>query len=135
MSAITEALPRLMTEEGFRGTVYKDTRGIDTIGYGFAIQSGISKYAAAKLLEAQVTELDATLAGYLWYQAANDVRKSVFLDLAINGGLHGLLAFPLLLAAAARDDWEGAAAQCAVTNPELKGRYERLAELLRTGVS
>ncbi len=135
MSAVTEVMPRLQVEEGFRGHKYLDTKGIETIGYGFNISAGISKYCAAKLLEAQVTELDATLAAYAWYQAANDVRKSVFLDIATNAGLSGLLHFPLMLAAAARDDWEGAAAQCQVTNPELKGRYDRLAELLRTGVS
>lgn len=59
----------------------------------------------------------------------------MFLDIAQNGGLTGLLHFPLMLAAASRDDWEGAAAQCHVTNSELAGRYAKLAELLRTGVS
>ncbi len=135
MSAITEALPRLQTDEGFRALPYKDTRGHTTVGWGFNVDAGISKYAATALLTAQATEIDATLAGFPWYAAANDVRKSVFLEIAFNSGIHGLLAFPQMLAAAARDDWEGAAAQCQVSNPELKGRYDRLAELLRTGVS
>lgn len=135
MSAIDIVIPRLQTEEGFRATVYKDTRGIDTVGFGWAIQSGLTRYTAAALLRAQVTELDATLVGYAWYQAANDVRKSVFLDIATNAGLSGLLHFPHMLSAAATGDWEVAAAQCQVTNPELKGRYAKLAELLRTGVS
>jgi lysozyme len=133
MSAITEALPRLQLEEGFRSLPYKDTQGHVTLGFGFNVDAGITRYAATALLNAQVTELDVTLAGFPWYQGANDVRKSVFLDIAFNSGLHGLLAFPLLLAAAARADWEGAAAQCKVKEPELAARYARLAELLRTG--
>jgi lysozyme len=133
MSAVDIVLPRLQTEEGFRASVYRDTQGHQTLGFGFNVDAGISKYAATALLNAQITELDATLAGFPWYVNANDVRKSVFLDLAFNGGLHGLLGFPLLLAAAARDDWEGAAAQCQVKNPELASRYAKLAELLRTG--
>lgn len=135
MSAIAEACGRLQTEEGFRSLPYKDTRGNLTVGYGLNISAGLTKYSAAALLTAQVIELDATLIGFPWYQAANDVRKSVFLDIAFNGGLHGLLGFPHMLSAAATGDWEVAASQCQVTNPELKGRYAKLAELLRTGVS
>lgn len=133
MSAIDQALDRLKTEEGFRALPYKDSQGHTTLGYGLNVDSGISKYAAAALLNAQVAELDATLAGFPWYQTANDVRKSVFLDIAFNDGLHGLLAFPQMLAAAARADWEGAAAQCAVKEPELAARYAALAQLLLTG--
>lgn len=133
MSAITEACSRLQSEEGFRSLPYKDTRGNLTVGYGWNISAGLTKYTAAALLTAQVMELDATLAGFPWYVNANDVRKSVFLDIAFNDGVHGLLGFPHMLSAAATGDWEIAAAQCQVTNPELKGRYDRLAELLRTG--
>jgi lysozyme len=133
MTAVDIALPRLQTEEGFRTLPYKDTQGHVSIGFGFNVDSGISKYAAAALLNAQVTELDTVLQGFPWYQAANDVRKSVFLDIAFNDGLHGLLAFPQMLAAAARDDWEEAAAQCAVKQPELAPRYAALARLLLAG--
>lgn len=133
MSAIDLALPRLETEEGFRTLVYKDTRGHSTIGYGANLDAGISKYAAAALLRAQLMELDALLAGYIWYKIANDVRKSVFLDIALNSGLGGLLHFPHMLAAAVRGDWEMAAKECQVIEPELAGRYAALAKLLLEG--
>lgn len=135
MTAIDIALPRLQTEEGFRALPYKDTEGHTTLGYGLNVDAGISKYAAGALLKAQLTELDTTLASFRWYQAANDVRKSVFIDIAFNDGVHGLLGFPHMLSAAATGDWEVASAQCHVTNPELLGRYETLAHLLLTGVS
>lgn len=133
MSAIDLALPRLETEEGFRALVYKDTRGHSSIGFGFNLDAGISKYAAAALLRAQITELDAAMAGFPWYVNANDVRRSVFVDMAFNGGLHGLLGFPHMLAAAARNDWVTAAAECKVQEPELAGRYAALAKLLLEG--
>jgi lysozyme len=135
VSAIDIALPRLQTEEGFRGLPYKDTEGHTTLGYGLNVDAGISKYAAAALLNAQLTELDATLAGFAWYQNANDVRKSVFIDVSYNSGLHGLLGFPHMLAAAAKGDWDVAADECVVTNDALWSRYAKLAKLLRTGVS
>jgi lysozyme len=135
MSAVDVALPRLKLEEGFRTLAYKDTQGHTTIGYGWNVDAGISKSAAGALLNAQLTDLDTALAGYPWYQAANDVRKSVFLDIAFNSGLHGLLGFPHMLSAAATGDWEVAAVQCQVKEPELASRYATLAQLLRTGVS
>ena len=56
MNAIDYALPRLKTEEGFRATKYTDSRGHTTIGYGFDVDAGISQFAAAALLNAQVAE-------------------------------------------------------------------------------
>ncbi len=38
-----------------------------------------------------------------------------------------------LLAALAAKDWGTASNECRVTNPELAGRYERLARILLTG--
>lgn len=134
MSAVDIALPRLKLEEGFRTLPYKDTQGHMTIGYGWNIDAGISKSAASALLTTQLTELDTALSGYPWYSPANDVRKSVFLDIAFNDGLHGLLGFPHMLSAAASGDWEVAAIQCQVKEPELAGRYAALAQLLRSGV-
>lgn len=112
---------------------YRDTRGKLTIGYGFCVDAGISKYAAAALLRAQLAELEAVLTGYTWYQVANDVRKSVFLDIAFNSGAAGLLHFPHMLAAAAESDWVTAASECKVTEPELASRYAALAKLLLEG--
>jgi lysozyme len=133
MTAVAEAALRLQTEEGFRSLPYKDTQGHTTLGYGLNVDAGISKYVAAAALVAQLTELDTTLAGYAWYKNADDVRKSVFLDVSYNSGLHGLLAFPHMLAAAALGDWPTAAAECKVQEPELAGRYAALAQLLLTG--
>lgn len=133
MSAIDIALPRLETEEGFRTLVYKDTRGHSTIGYGCNLDAGISKYAAGALLRAQITELDAAMAGFPWYINASDVRRSVFIDMAFNLGLHGLLGFPHMLSAAAQNDWATAAAECKVQEPELASRYAALAKLLLEG--
>jgi lysozyme len=133
VNAVDLALPRLKTEEGFRATKYTDTRGHLTIGYGFDVDAGISQYAASALLTAQATERHESLAVYAWYAGLDPVRQSVCLDIAFNGGLHGLLEFPHMIAALAKGDWVTAAAECKVTNPELAGRYAALAQLLLTG--
>jgi lysozyme len=135
VSAIDCMLPRLMTEEGFRALVYRDTEGHETIGYGFNISAGISKGAATALLQAQVSELHASLLLLPWYAALDEPRQGVCLDIAFNGGLHGLLGFPHMIAALQSQDWPMAASECAVTNAELAGRYRVLARILLTGVN
>jgi GH24 family phage-related lysozyme (muramidase) len=133
--AIDIAQARLQTEEGFRPTLYKDTQGHQTLGFGFNVDAGISKGCASALLQAQLNEIDAALTGFSWYASADPVRQSVFLDIALNDGVHGLLKFPHLLAAAARGDWPAAAIECHVKEPELASRYAALAKLLLTGAS
>lgn len=135
MTAIDSALPRLKTEEGFRSRVYRDTEGHQTIGYGWNIDAGITPRAAAALLQAQMEEIHETLLTYSWYANLDQARQGVCLDIAINDGLHGLLAFPSMIAALSRQDWATAQMECAVTNPELKGRYDNLGRILLTGAA
>ncbi len=135
MSAVDVALPRLKIEEGFRPKAYKDTRGFLTIGYGFNIDGGITQHAAEALLTAQADEMHVALSAFAWYEALDEVRQSVCLDMAFNLGLHGLIAgYPKMIAAIERHDFVSAATECHVSNPELSGRYQRLATLLLTGI-
>ena len=135
MSAVTVALPRIQTEEGFRALPYTDTTGHMTIGYGFNINAGISKNAAAMLVTAQLSELNSLLQDYDWYAGAGDVRAAVFLDIAYNAGLQGLVnGFPRMIAADEIGDWIDASAQCSVSDTKLNiSRYAPLRALLLTG--
>lgn len=135
MTAIDSALPRLKTEEGFRAKLYRDTEGHLTIGYGFNVDAGISERAAAVLLGEQLEELHEMLTRYSWYAALDQARQGVCLDIAFNDGLHGLLAFPNMIAALGRQDWMTAQSECHVLNPELQERYNKLASILLTGVA
>lgn len=133
MSAVELALPRLKDEEGFSAQKYIDTEGRLTIGYGFCVDAGISKSAATALLIAQAQERHDELAKLAWYQALDPPRQSVCLDIAFNGGVAGLLRFTNMIDALTKRDWARAANECRVRNPELAGRYQALAEILRTG--
>ncbi len=135
MSAVDVALPRLRQEEGFRATLYVDTEGHKTIGYGLNIDAGVSQRVAAAALQAQLEEIHEALSQYPWYAPLDPVRQSVLLDMAFNNGLAGLLHFPHMLAAISRQDWPSAATECHVQNPELAGRYQKLAQLLLTGMA
>lgn len=133
MSAVELVLPRLKVEEGFRSKVYRDTKGFQTIGYGFNVDAGITKRAASALCQAQADELHDALCVYGWYASLDEPRQSVCLDIAFNGGVDGLLGFKHMIDAIKAKDWAEAAKQCHVINPELAGRYETLAKVLLTG--
>jgi GH24 family phage-related lysozyme (muramidase) len=130
VNAIDYALPRLQLEEGFRALPYKDTQNHLTWAYGVNLEVPISKYAAGELLRAQVSERHTKLLTYAWYAALDPVRQSVCIDVDFNADL---LHFPHMIAALSRQDWPSAATECKVTNPELAGRYEKLAQLLLIG--
>jgi lysozyme len=143
VTAVAILQGRLTSEEGEKLKPYDDATGLSVVapkgnlswGRGFNLMQCGSPGLFAVMETYLLTQLDATLAGYAWYKNADDVRKSVFLDIAYNSGLHGLLGFPHMLAAAASGDWVTAAAECKVVEPELAGRYAALAQLLLTGVS
>jgi lysozyme len=133
VSAVDLALPRVKLSEGFRAHIYRDTRDLETIGFGFQIAAGISERAAGALLREQMAERHDELVKLPWYAGLDEVRQGVCLDIAINSGTAGLLRFAKMIDALETGDWATAAAECTVTNPELAGRYAALAQLLLTG--
>lgn len=133
--AIDLAMPRAKVDEGYRAHKYLDPKGIETIGYGFNIKAGISERCAAALLHEQLAELTDALEQYWWWQHLDAVRASVVLEVALNIGMTGLLHFVNMLAAIGKFDWETAAAELLDSDAarELQTRYNKLADILRTG--
>ena len=136
--SVALAVTRLQTEEGFRSLPYRDIYGNETVGYGCNLAAGISRKAALALLSAQTQEIDQALQTYTWYSPVDAVRQSVFIDVAVNEGLHGLLRFPRMLAAIpaaiATGDWNTVAVECAVEDPRLDiSRYAPLRAILLSG--
>lgn len=141
MSAVDVLKQRLTSAEGERLYPYDDAtgrrvlapKGHITWGRGFNLDACGSTGLFDVMETYFLTQLDGQLRAYAWYTGLDAVRQSVCLEIAYNGGLHGLLAFPHMLAALARQDWASAATECHVQNPELAERYDRLAQMLLTG--
>ena len=129
------ALVRCKVNEGFRPQKYLDTRGFTTIGYGFNVDAGISEFAAATLLEAQLAEAEADVSNFDWYPSVDGVRKSVLVELCFNMGIHKLQGFKLMLAACSRSDWTDAALQLQQSAwfSQVGQRGSQLVRLLRDG--
>ena len=137
MTQIVElAVARLTVGEGFRPHLYTDTKGNPTIGYGFAVNKGISQYAAQELLVAQVVERAQELAVYWWAKDLDDARMSVVVEVSFNVGVEGLLHFTDTLGALGRKEWQKAHDELLDSDAarELAARYQKLATILLTGV-
>jgi hypothetical protein len=143
MSAVSVFLARKTHEEGDRLLPYDDATGLPvkapkgnlSWGRGYNLMEcgseGLFDVMDAYLVDALNNKLSKL---YPWYENIGDVRASVFLDIAFNGGLHDLAGYPKMLAAAAAGDWVGAAAQCTEKDPRLDAsRYAPLRALLLSG--
>jgi hypothetical protein len=142
VSAVSVLLGRLTSEEGEKPLPYDDATGLPvkapvgnlSWGRGFNLMecgsAGLFQVMESYLL----TALDNQLQVYPWYIGAGDVRASVFLDIAYNGGLHDLLSYPSMIHYASIGDWVNAAAQCTDKDPKLDAsRYAPLRALLLSG--
>lgn len=141
MSAVDVLEARLTSAEGERIFPYDDATGLPVTapkgklswGRGFNLMSCGSSGLFQVMENYLLIQLATTLAGYAWYTGADETRQSVFLEIAYNEGVSGLLRFPHMLAAAASGDWKTAASECKVQEPALAARYASLAQLLLNG--
>jgi hypothetical protein len=143
VSAVDVLKERLTTAEGERIMPYDDATGLPvkapkgklSWGRGFNLMECGSHGLFDVMEDYLLAQLDTRLSVYPWYLGLDDARRSVCLEISYNDGLHGLLAFGSMIHYLSVQDWPNAAKECHVENPELAGRYAKLAELLRTGVS
>ena len=147
MSAVDVFLAREPREEGERMLPYDDKTGLPvkaplgnlTWGRGYNLMVCGSKGLFNVMDRFLAGALDSELQAFAWYRDAGDVRASVFLDIAYNGGEADLLGYPKMIAAVpaaiASGDWSAVAAQCTEKDPNLDAsRYAPLRQLLLTGV-
>ena len=111
----TEIVEALMSEEGFKGNPYLDTRSNPTIGYGTLLP--LTELEARVLL---IHRLENNVIGPLaagvareyginWGQLPHPVRVRLVCA-AYQLGVHGLLEFQRMFRAIREGDWETAAA-------------------------
>lgn len=116
------------------GTLVK---GHPTIGVGRALDThGISREESAYLLNNDIESCIAALSSRLtWWEQLDDVRQRVLVNMAFNMGVSGLMSFKKTLAAIGAHNWTEAAAEILDSDAarQLPVRYERLAEMMRTG--
>jgi lysozyme len=153
-----ENLKRLIAElrrdEGVRYSVYKDTKGIDTVGVGHNLQAKplpagwkcpLNDTQVDSLLDDDLEDVFHDLDRNLpWWTDLNDVRQRVMANLCFNMGITRLLGFVKALTAARQGKYDTSAdellnsawaSQVGIYDKNGQpGRALRLAIMMRKGV-
>ena len=129
---------QLVRHEGLRLKPYRCTAGKLTIGIGRNLDDcGISQTEAYVLLENDIHICEKQLLEEIpeIYNALDEVRKSVLLNMCFNLGIGGLLEFNNTLAFIAAGDWERAANGMLASKwaKQVGRRAIELSELMRKG--
>lgn len=144
------ALDIIKSNEGFSYKVYKDSLGIETIGYGRNIKTfplsdlelekidsekGYRKRDATLWTYDLIKQLDNSLNSKIWYNKQNDVRKAVILDMAYNLGLEKLFKFKKMILALNTEEFSNASSEMLESkwSFQVKKRAERLSKILLNG--
>lgn len=101
---------QLKRDEGSKLTLYKDTKGIWTIGTGHNLEAkGISRAVEALMLQEDVAEAAAELDKWLpWTRNLSVARRGVLLNMAFNMGAR-LLDFKKFLGCVQAGEYREAA--------------------------
>lgn len=146
MDEIDICWARLGSEEGRKPWAYNDKTGKKvtclpegnlSIGIGINLETGLDVWEIEALSRHRLSLVVEQLKNYSWYNVptATVNRKSVFLDLGFNNGVHGLLHFPNMLTAAGKENWINVANELLNSKAarDLPERYEPLALIMRRG--
>jgi lysozyme len=135
---VTGIVEDLEADEGFRGSVYQDSLGYWTLGFGFLVDARkggeIPRPIAVAwlhyLVRQKAAELDASLP---WWKTQPDDVKRALLNMAYQLGVPGLLKFKATLALLKAGDRASAADQALMSlwARQTPARAKRVTDLLR----
>lgn len=128
---------QIKRDEGLRLKPYRDTVGKLTVGYGRNLDDvGIRESEADFMLANDIQKVEREVTQKLpWTIGLDEARRAVFINMAFNMGITGLLGFKNTLTAASRGDWPAVAAGMRASKwaGQVGARAERLARQIETG--
>ena len=99
--------------EAFSAMVYKDSLGIDTIGYGFAIKDlELDSDICEMILERKVKNLkDRVEIKFDWYKYMPQEIKDIVVEMCYQMGVYGFSRFKKTIAFLQNKEWEKASVE------------------------
>lgn len=127
----------LMRHEGLSLRVYKDSQGLDTIGFGRCLETvGISEAEAMIMLDNDIAKVVAYCRqAFTWFNSLDDSRQNVVCSMVFNLGALGFSEFKKMIAALAAKDFDEAANQMLLSKwaAQVGPRATELAQMMRDG--
>lgn len=146
---MSQIIPILNFEEGFRTRAYIDSEGYPTIGTGFLIgpkgvaisnytftlSKSVSDVWLQELVDAKSAEMKANPAIYAALKQCNPARSDILLSMAYQLGTNGLAGFKNTLAMVAAGNFSGAASGMlnSLWAKQTPQRAQRHSDVMRTG--
>ena len=127
---------RLVAKEGDRRFPYRDTEGHLTIGVGHNLDGRpLSDAVARQLLDEDIDIAETAAKRYAWYDALDDTRQRVVVEMIFNLGAVRFANFRQTLAYLTAGMYGAAADEMLDSKwaKQVHGRATELAEMMRTG--
>ena len=107
MNKLIESIKK---HEGYVGIVYKDSLGIDTIGYGLAIKDlELDEDICEIILERKITQLiDRINNKFSWYKYMPQEIKDIVTEMCYQLGVTGFSKFKKTIAYLQNKEWRNA---------------------------
>ena len=105
-----DLIDKIKKHEGYVGVVYKDSLGIDTIGYGFAIKDlELDADVCDIILERKLKDLkDRIKIKFDWYKYMPQEIKDVVVEMCYQLGVTGFSKFKKTIAYLQNKEWRNA---------------------------
>jgi len=119
-----------------RHRVYKDSEGIDTVGYGRNIEErGLSPDEADYLLENDISEVLKECYLFDWFAGLGEVRQVVVCNMVFNMGLYRFSGFKKTIAYIADKQYVEASVEMLDSKwaKQVGPRATRLSKMMATG--
>ena len=133
MSDLTHNIKK---HEGYVKNVYKDSLGIDTIGYGFAIKDlELDEDLAEEILIRKVEKLIKRVRSkFDWLDSVPHEVQGVLVEMAYQMGLSSVCRFRLALKYMENQNWERAADEMLLSkwNRQTPNRAKELSNIIRS---
>ena len=125
--------------EGYVAIVYKDSLGIDTIGYGFAIKDlELDEDIGEMILERKVKNLVVRIDNkYSWYKYMPQDIKDVVIEMCYQLGVGGFSKFKKTISYLQNKQWEDASIEMldSLWAKQTPNRAEELSNRVRVTAS
>ena len=110
MSNLVDSIKK---HEGYVGIVYKDSLGIDTIGYGFAIKDlELDEDICEIILERKLKDLQSRIdLKFNWYRYMPQEIKDVVMEMCYQLGVTGFSKFKKTIAYLQNKQWNDASVE------------------------
>lgn len=118
-----------------RHVVYKDSVGIETIGWGRNLQTGISEGEAEMLLRTDIAMCIKQASHFNWFHALDGVRKEAIISMIFNLGIGRFKKFRKMIGWLSQGVYKKAAAEAKDSKwyTQVHGRSKEIVYMLKTG--